>query len=123
MDLATNSFLLAQRIAPKDSLNLVLRGMRLQKLAGIDFAIKYSGALVPYLDHLEFGTKIFDGHKYFIRNKTYDAIQALVDATYNGRFNQEAFNTTLQATKDLKPNVRTNERYLQAIGGVSLVTR
>ena len=118
-----NAFLLAKGIAPKDSLNLVLRGMSLQDIGGGDSVIKYNGAIVPYLDALEYGTKFFDGHKGFIENKTYDSIVALASAMFNGTFNEAVFNTTTQNVKDLKPNERTNVRYLQSIGGVSLVSK
>ena len=117
------AFLIAKQIAPKDTLNLVLRAMRLQDIGGNDSAIIYSGATAPYLDALEFGTKRFDGHKGFIENATYDSIVALASSMFNGTFNEAVFNTTLQETKDLKPNQRTNVRYLQSIGGVSLVSK
>ena len=121
MPFIDNAFLLAKQIAPKDTLNLVLNAMHLRADSDISGVIKWSGTSAPYLDNLEFGTKYFDGHKFFIRNKTYDSIEALADSMFNGRFNNEVFDTTLQDTKDLKPNIRTNERYLQAIGGVSIV--
>jgi len=97
--------------------------MSLQDIGGGDSVIKYNGAIVPYLDALEYGTKFFDGHKGFIENKTYDSIVALASAMFNGTFNEAVFNTTTQNVKDLKPNERTNVRYLQSIGGVSLVSK
>jgi len=115
------AFTLAKGIAPKDTLNLVLRAMTLNDIGGNDSAIKYSGAVAPYLDALEFGTKRYDGAKGFIANKTYDSIVALADSMFNGRFNSDVFDTTYQEVNDLKPNQRTNIRYLQSIGGVSLV--
>lgn len=123
MSFALNSFLLAKQIAPKDTLNLSLNAMSQTVISELEFDIKYSGAVAPYLDPLEFGTRKFDGHKGFIANKTYDSIVALASSMFNGRFNEDIFNTTLQDTKDLKPNQRTNIRYLQAIGGVSLVSK
>lgn len=122
MGFPENAFLRAQQIAPKDSLNLVLNAMSTLVLNEIEFDIKYSGAVAPYLDALEYGTKRFNGHKGFIGNKTYDAIVQLADSTFNGRFNQSDFDTSLEATRNLKPSQRTNIRLLQAIGGVSLVS-
>jgi hypothetical protein len=122
MGFPENSFLLAKQIAPKDSLNLVLNAMSLHVYGEMNFDIKYSGTVAPYLDALELGTKYFDGHKGFIENKTYDAVAALAQSMFNGNFNEAVFNTSLQDTKDLKPSSRTNIRLLQSIGGVSLVS-
>jgi len=121
-EFTSKAFLLAKQIAPKDSLNLVLHAMTLRQVDSGGKVIHYSGAVAPYLDALEDGTKRFDGHKDFIENKTYDSIVALASSVFNGTFNEDVFDTTLQQTKDLKPNERTNIRYLQSIGGVSLVS-
>lgn len=117
------AFQMAKEIAPKDTLNLVLNGMTLNDLGGGSSAIKYSGAVVPYLDALEFGTPRYDDAKGFIGEKTYDSIVALANSMFNGTLNEAVFNTTYDEVNDYKPNMRTNVRYLQSIGGVSLVSK
>ena len=119
---ARDCFITAQDIAPKDTYNLVLYAMSLRQF-GNDYAIYYSGAVAPYTDYLENGTKNFDGHKGFIRDKTYHAVERLIDSMRNNRFQSELFQTTRNRVNELNPNLRTNARYLEAIGGVQNVSR
>ena len=116
-EVCDRAFVMAKDIAPKDTYNLVLRAMSLQNY-GLEKAIVYSGFNAPYIDYLEYGTKNFDGHKGFISDTTYSAVIRLVESSYNGRFDEEQFTTIKDRVDALQPNLRTDYRYLQSIGGV-----
>lgn len=120
--LANDCFTLAKRIAPKDTRNLVLNGMSLRRF-GNDYAIYYSGAVVPYLDYLENGTKFFKGHQGFIEEKTFNALTRLIDSVQNNRFHSNRFQTVRNQIDSLKPNLRTDAQYLKSVGGVVDVPR
>ena len=111
------AFVIAKRLAPKDTYNLVLNGMRTVTTEDIGEII-YDGSVIPYLDHLEYGTKYYDGHKGFISVDTVDAVKSLM----YGQFDNDEYNQANKEVSGYKPTQRTNARYLQSIGGESLVS-
>lgn len=120
-ELAIESFTVAKFYAPKDTMNLVLNAMSVSVFDNY-FAIKYNGAIAPYIDHLENGTKRYKGAKGFIGNKTVDKITAIIESKQNNTFDQGAFATSYEEVQSYKPSQRTNIRMLQSIGGVALVS-
>jgi hypothetical protein len=126
-DLTEKGYRIAQSICPKDSLNLVLNGMRWR---ANDFVgdIDYDESIAPYLEILEDSTwkgkpiSKKNVHKDYIKIDTVDAIKSMIYSTQNGQFDQE-YGKQYQAASELKPTQRTNATLLKAIGGEALVSK
>jgi hypothetical protein len=120
-DLTEKGYRIAQDIAPKDTMNLVLNAMRYTANENIG-EIVYDDSVAPYIDYLEEGTKNYDGAKGFIAIDTVDSIKAMIYSSQNGQFDQD-YGQQYQAASELKPTQRTNARFLKAIGGEALVSK
>ena len=121
IDLTEKGYRIAQDIAPKDTLNLVLNSMRWTATEKVG-EITYDTSIAPYIDYLEDGTKNYDSAKDFIAVDTVDAIKAMIYSSANGQFDQD-YGQQYDAASDLKPTQRTNVRFLKAIGGEALVSK
>jgi hypothetical protein len=116
-DIIERGYVIAQKIAPKDTYNLVLNGI--SRVTYEDMGeINYDN--VKYIDYLENGTKRYEGAKGFIGDVTVNAIKEMIYSSMNGQFDSQAFESTYEEVSNYKPSMRTNARYLQNIGGESL---
>ncbi len=118
-DITVDAEVIAKKVAPKDTLNLVLNGISKRVTEDVG-EINYDN--VFYIEYLEEGTKNYEGAQGFIANDTVNEIKALIYARANNQFDQDSFANTKQEVSQYKPTVRTNARYLQSIGGESLVS-
>jgi hypothetical protein len=110
-DLTEKGYRIAQSICPKDSLNLVLNGMRWRATSNVG-DIDYDESIAPYLEILEDSTwkgkpiKKKNVHKDFIKVTTVDAIKAMIYSSQNGQFDQD-YGQQYQAASELKPTQRS----------------
>lgn len=118
-DLTDKAYVQAQNIAPKDTYNLVLNGI--SRYSTEEYGeVNYDK--VKYINFLEQGTKNYEGAKDFIKNDTVESVKAMIYSTVNGQFDSDSFANTKEEVSQYKPTTRTNARFLQNIGGESLVS-
>ena len=98
-------------LAPFDTGALIKNGISSHHLKANTHELRYTSALINYLEFQEEGTKFFDGNKDFIKRDTVKAVIELVRGTSKRNQNRDGAIARIR----LKGNQAQNKRLLDSL--------